>query len=331
MLSDRPSKRISKPVASEPITVLVADDDVLAAKVLEKTLRKWGFGVVRAKNGEEAWEQIERRGLRLAIMDWMMPKMDGVQLCRKVRRKKRATYTYIILLTARDYFEDIIRGLSAGADDYMTKPVNLLELKARLQTGLRILGLEDKLLESRQEIKDLAAHDSLTGLWNRSSILEFLEDELDKSRRERSSIGVIMIDVDHFKKINDTFGHAVGDQVLARIANCLKVNIRRYNKIGRYGGDEMVVVLPDCQSNHLEKIAERLRVSVARQRFKTERGILKVTISCGGATSESFHHTTLRQLLQASDKALYEAKAKGRNLVVMFKPGQKADKARLKA
>ena len=322
MLSDRPSTRIFKPVASEPMTVLVADDDVLAAKVLEKTLRKWGFGVVRAKNGEEAWEQIERRGLRLAILDWMMPKMDGVQLCRKVRRKKRATYTYIILLTARDYFDDIIRGLSAGADDYMTKPVNLLELKARLQTGLRILGLEDKLLVSRQEIKDLAAHDSLTGLWNRSSLLEFLEDELDKSRRERSSIGVIMIDVDHFKKINDTFGHAVGDQVLARIANCLKVNIRRYNKIGRYGGDEMVVVLPDCQSSHLEKIAERLRVSVARQRFKTERGILKVTISCGGATSESFHHTSLRHLLQASDKALYEAKAKGRNLVVMFKPGR---------
>jgi two-component system cell cycle response regulator len=322
MLSERPSARVSNPEAAERMTVLIADDDVLAAKVLEKTLKKWGYDVVRAKNGEEAWEQLEKKSLRLAILDWMMPKLDGVQLCRKVRRKKGATYTYIILLTARDYFEDIIRGLSAGADDYMTKPVNLLELKARLQTGLRILELEDKLLESRQELKEMAAHDSLTGLWNRSSILEFLEDELEKSRRERSSIGVIMIDVDHFKRINDTFGHAVGDQVLNRIADCLKTNIRRYNKIGRYGGDEMVVVLPDCQKDHLEKIAERLRASVARHRFKTEPGALKVTISCGGASSESFQHATLRQLLQASDRALYEAKAKGRNLVVLFKPGR---------
>jgi len=155
----------------------------------------------------------------------------------------------------------------------------------------------------------MAAHDSLTGLWNRSSILEFLEDELDKSRRERSSIGVIMVDVDHFKRINDTFGHAVGDQVLNRISSCLKTNTRRYNKIGRYGGDEMVVVLPDCQKSHVEKIAERLRLSIDRQHFKTERSALRATISCGGASSETFHHPTLRQLLQASDKALYEAKA----------------------
>jgi len=304
------------------MTVLVADDDVLAAKVLEKTLKKWGYDVVRAKNGEEAWDQIEKKNLRLAILDWMMPKMDGVQLCRKVRRKKGTTYTYIILLTARDYFEDIIRGLSAGADDYMTKPFNLLELKARLQTGLRILELEDKLLESRRELKEMAAHDSLTGLWNRSSILEFLEDELEKTRRERGAISVIMIDVDHFKRINDTFGHAVGDQVLNQIANCLKTNIRRYNKIGRYGGDEMVVVLPDCQRDHLDKIAERLRASVSRRRFKTDSGTLKVTISCGGASSDCFSHPALRQLLQASDRALYEAKAKGRNIVVMFKPSR---------
>jgi diguanylate cyclase (GGDEF)-like protein len=322
MPSHKPSPRLVKPDPVERMTVLVADDDVLAAKVLEKTLKKWDFDVVRAKNGEEAWALIDRKGLRLAILDWMMPKMDGVQLCRKVRRKKRANYTYIILLTARDYFQDIIRGLSAGADDYMTKPVNLLELKARLQTGLRILELEDKLLESRQELKEMAAHDSLTGLWNRSSILEFFEDELDKARRERSAIGVIMIDVDHFKRINDTFGHAVGDQVLNRISGCLKTNTRRYNKIGRYGGDEMIVVLPDCQKANLEKIAERLRVSVARQRFKTERGSLRATISCGAASSETFQHATLRLLLQASDKALYEAKARGRNLVVMFKPAR---------
>jgi two-component system cell cycle response regulator len=299
--------------------ILIAEDDLLTQKILEKNITQWGHEVVVTQNGQDAWQVLQQDGLRIALLDWMMPKIDGVELCKKIRQKKDSKYTYIILLTARCYRDDVIRGLSAGADDYMTKPLNFMELKARLQTGLRIIELEDKLLKTQKRIIEVASRDSLTNLWNRASILEFLGEELEQSLREKSPLCAIMMDVDHFKKVNDLYGHLVGDVVLTEIAACIKRSIRRHDKLGRYGGDEILIVLPHSGLNKIRKIAEQLRLAIAKRKIKTASGALSVTISLGCASSESFPRPSVDSLIRASDRALYKAKGQGRNRTVIHK------------
>jgi diguanylate cyclase (GGDEF)-like protein len=299
--------------------VLIAEDDLITQKTFEKNINEWGYEVVTARNGQDAWQALQQDGLRIAILDWMMPKIDGVELCKKVRQRKDSKYVYIILLTARGYQDDVIEGLSAGADDYMTKPVNFMELKARLQTGMRIIELEDKLIASQKKTKEFASYDSLTNLWNRASILEFLDEEFEQSLREKKPICSIMVDVDHFKKVNDLYGHLVGDVVLAKIASRLRRSIRRHDKLGRYGGDEILVVLPHSGLNKLREIAERLRLAVAKKKIKTTSGTLSVTISLGCASSESFPRPSVDSLIRASDRALYKAKGQGRDRAVVHK------------
>jgi len=284
--------------------ILIAEDDLISSRILEKHLGTWGFDVVLARTGEQAWEALKDGGLRMAILDWMMPGMDGVEVCQKIRRRKKYKYTYIILLSAKDRKQDIVAGLSSGADDYMAKPVNFLELRARLQTGRRIVELEDKLLAIQNQLKDIASRDSLTKLWNRAEITKFLKEE-------------IMVDIDHFKKINDFYGHDVGDQALLQVAARLKKKLRQSDKIGRYGGDEMIIILPSCSLAEIPKIAERLRASVARRGIATELGSVPVSISAGGTSSENFSIPTADRLIKASDEALLKAKNRGRNCVVV--------------
>lgn len=222
--------------------ILIAEDNVILSQNLAKNISNWGYKVVTARNGSEAWNTILKDDIRLAILDWMMPGFDGITLCRKIRKelaKKKSKYIYIILLIGKNQQDDIIEGLSAGADDYMVKPANLLELKVRLMNGSRIIALEDKRIQ-------LATTDSLTDLWNRRKIFEIFEEELDRGTREHIHIGAIMIDIDNFKQINDNFGHTTGDRVLTEVAFRLKHSLRLYDKIGRYGGDEMLIVLPNC-------------------------------------------------------------------------------------
>jgi diguanylate cyclase (GGDEF)-like protein len=298
-------------------TILIAEDDLISCRILDKNLKNWGYTTILAKNGKDAWKSLQDPGLRLALLDWMMPEIDGLELCKKIRLENKPNYTYIILLTARDNPQDIINGLEAGADDYMTKPVNFLELRARLQTGQRIIQLEDKLLETQKQLYNLATKDSLTMLWNRASILKFLEEELDHGARDEYPTSVIMLDIDNFKKINDEFGHLAGDRVLQAVTACLRANVRPYDKVGRYGGDEMLIVLPNCSLFCVAKVAERLRHSCAKNKFKVGGSIVSITLSLGCTSSERHARPTVDRLIRISDKALYKAKRTGRNRVAL--------------
>ncbi|MFQ5722324.1 MAG: diguanylate cyclase, partial [Candidatus Aminicenantales bacterium] len=265
----------------------------------------------------EAWKAVQDNSIRLAILDWMMPKMNGLELCRKIREEKKEKYLYIILLTSRDRHEDTVKGLSAGADDYIVKPFHHLELKARLETGKRIIDLENRLIQSQKQLEELATKDSLTYLWNRRTIIILLADEIERSHREHKPVGVLMIDIDRFKEINDTYGHYVGDEVLIAVTSRLIRKVRVYDKIGRYGGDELLVVLPNCGLKTVKSIAERLRKAVHSQKVKTEAGLIEVSLSLGGTSSEVLANPTVEAMIKASDRALYQAKNKGRNSVAI--------------
>lgn len=293
--------------------VLIAEDNVILSRNLAKNISDWGYKVITARNGSEAWNCILKENIRLAILDWMMPGIDGITLCRKIRKElptKKSEYVYIILLTGKNKQDEIIEGLSAGADDYMIKPANLFELKVRLMNGSRIIDLEDKRIL-------LATTDSLTDLWNRRKIFEIFEEELDRGTREHFDVGAIMIDIDNFKQINDNFGHAAGDRVLKEVAFRLKHALRLYDKIGRYGGDEMLIVLPNCGQINMTVIAERLRQVICSKKINTNTGDLEITISLGGASTQSLKEISLDKLLESSDKALYLAKRRGRNCSVV--------------
>jgi two-component system, cell cycle response regulator len=303
-----------------PPRVLVADDDPVSSRILTKSIEEWGWEAVTARNGREAWRALQNPRLRLALLDWEMPEADGLELCRRVRAGGGKRYTYIILLTSRDRSEDVIAGLEAGADDYMVKPVKFQELKARLQTGRRIIDLEDKLLQSQRRLLDLATKDGLTKLWNRRTILQFLEDELSHGTRAVTPTSLIMMDVDNFKTINDTCGHQAGDKVLSALAVRLQKQVRPYDRIGRYGGDEILIVLPNCGLDHAAAIAERLRRDVIRKPAKHGSQILGFTLSLGVSSSENRPRPTADKIISAGDQALYEAKRLGRDRVIRFEP-----------
>ena len=295
--------------------VLIAEDDLISSRILEKNLRTWGYETTVAVNGTQAWEALRAPQTRLALLDWMMPGAEGPELCRRIRALNKASYTYIILLTARDGTQDVIEGLEAGADDFMTKPVNFSELKARLQTGTRIIALEDKLLESQKRLFELATRDSLTGIWNRATILRFLSEEMNHGARENYQVSTILIDVDFFKKVNDTCGHPIGDKLLGRVSVCLEKNIRPYDKVGRYGGDEFLIVLPNCSLYQVSLVAERIRASCSHMKVRTAGNRVKPTLSLGCASSECFRRPGVNRMIKESDRALYQAKSAGRDRV----------------
>ena len=306
--------------------ILIAEDDPISSRILQKNLENWGYETVLTRSGDGAWQALRDEELRLAILDWMMPGMDGVEVCRKIRRRKKYRYTYIIMLSAKDRKQDIIAGLSSGADDYMTKPVNFLELRARLQTGKRINDLEDKLLLIQTQLKDLASRDGLTSLWNRTEIAKFLSEELERGQREKKPTGVVLVDVDHFKKINDIYGHAMGDQALLQVVSRLKRKVRKSDKIGRYGGDEFIIILPNCGLTEIRRIGDRLRLAVGKKCIKTELETVQVTVSAGCATSELPGTAGADKLFKVADGALLKAKGQGRNCVVVA--GQDREPAR---
>jgi two-component system cell cycle response regulator len=295
--------------------ILIAEDDFISCKALENNLQEWGYEVVSARDGDEAWELAKNHDIRLAILDWKMPGIDGIELSHKIRneyREEDSKYIYIILLTGRGEQDDIIQGLSIGADDYMTKPYSFVELKYRVQNGERIIKNEDKRIK-------LVSLDNLTKLWNRNKIFDFLDAELSRGEREKTPTGVVMIDIDHFNGINERYGHMVGDEVLVEVAYRLKNAIRPYDMLGRYGGDEILAVLPNCNDIETKKIATRLYHSVSEEKIPTEVEFLNINISIGCVSNQNNLQVSRMELIQASNSALLSAKKKGRDRIILSK------------
>jgi diguanylate cyclase (GGDEF)-like protein len=295
--------------------ILIADDDPVSCRLLDRLLVKWGYELIAAHDGTEAWAVLQAENApRVALLDWMMPGIDGLEICRRVRARSSQPYVYIMLLTANDKVGNLVEGLESGADDYLTKPFHPQELRARLRVGLRMLDLESHLVEARENLRFKASHDSLTTIWNRGAIIEMLERELSRARRDGSSVGVLLADIDHFKRINDTRGHhLVGDEVLRAVTGRLKGEVRSYDSVGRYGGEEFLILLPGCDHPKLTAKAEQLVKVIERSSIGTTAGTVPVTISIGGIASGDCPHAQVTTLLRAADTALYRAKVSGRN------------------
>jgi len=293
------------------MNILIVEDDPVSRRLLEVTLKKFGYDVIATSNGNEALEVFQGPSVpSLVISDWMMPGMDGLELCRNIRGMKKSSYTYFIILTAKGGKEDVIKGLDAGADDFLTKPFNSEELKYRVKIGERIINLEQRILK-------LATTDSLTGVLNRRAFMERMNEEIHRAKREGSPISLILMDIDHFKKVNDTYGHQTGDLVLQRVTDQLMDRSRAYDFVGRYGGEEFVICVRSTEDIDPQSIAERMRRNIEAQTIVTDQSnqTLRITASFGVGTSRPEYDDTLDSLIKRTDKAMYEAKKKGRNRV----------------
>jgi len=294
--------------------VLIADDNRDITQSLAFLLKEWKFEAVIVHDGREALARLRAPdGHTLALIDWIMPGMNGIDICRELRNDTSGPYSYVILMTGRGGKEEMLEGLNAGADDYLIKPVDPNELHARLRTGTRILHLQEQLLATQRLLQDQATRDSLTRLWNRAMILDILQRELSRSRRENKPVTIVMADIDHFKNINDTYGHLVGDHALVQTGQRLLGALRPYDTIGRYGGEEFLLVLPNCDAEIAHSLAERLRQCVDEEPFIADNIEFPLTLSLGTATWDG--HASATEFLRYADEALYQAKRTGRNRV----------------
>jgi diguanylate cyclase (GGDEF)-like protein len=297
--------------------VLIADDSATSRAMLRASLVRWGYEVVMAENGEEAWEILSKPDAPpMAILDWVMPYLTGPEVCRKVRETRREPYTYILLLTSKNSKDETIEGLEAGADDYIVKPFNTQELQVRLRAGKRINDLQRSLMEAREELREKASKDLLTMLPNRAAIASTLEQEVSRCHRDQRSVGVILLDIDHFKKVNDTFGHFAGDAVLRETASRLRSSMRPYDQVGRYGGEEFLVVLPNCELEQAANQAERMRQRLEESKVRADVGTEIPVSASFGVTISDLSDRSPDLFVRVADEALYRAKAAGRNRVV---------------
>lgn len=295
--------------------VLIAEDDASSRLLLQKVLEKWGYEVIAVADGDRALEiltQDERPAL--AVLDWMMPGLDGVEVCRRLRALGLDDPPYVILLTSRADKHDVATGLEAGADDYVLKPFDRDELRARLLVGRRFVELNRSLLEAKAALERQAVTDSLTGVLNRRGILAKLEAELARSERQGQPLSVGLLDIDHFKAINDRYGHAAGDAVLCAVVDRAQAALRSYDSLGRFGGEEFLIVLPGLEVARAWPVLERVRLRVADGPVRVESQIIPVTVSLGGA---AYQGGSVDALVRTADEALYRAKAQGRNQTVM--------------
>lgn len=310
--------------------ILIADDEAVSRRMLQGMLEKWGYEVIAAKEGDEAWGKLKLpEAPRIALLDWMMPGQNGVEICRSLRKLRPEPYTYLLLLTAKDAKESVVEGLESGADDYLTKPFNPQELKARIRVGMRLLELEDNLVQAREMMRFKATHDTLTGVWNRGAVLETMEREVWRSRREGISLGVLMMDLDHFKSVNDNYGHLAGDAVLREITKRMQSDVRPYDSVGRYGGEEFLVLLPGCDREVTKATAERIRKMISAATVETAAGSLKITMSVGAVATGDWPQNSPSQILQMADSALYRAKEEGRDRVVVAGDVENEDARRI--
>jgi two-component system cell cycle response regulator len=298
--------------SSLPLRLIVADDSAVSRIATKRLLEKSGHHIQLASDGLQAWELLQAQDVpTIAILDWMMPGMEGIEVCRRIRKAHRQHYTYVVLLTGRSERQDVIEGLQAGADDYMTKPFDAQEMQARLLVADRIIRFQEELFAAREVLRNQASHDYLTRLLNRGGIMEALEQEFSRSSRTGEPFSVILADVDHFKKINDRFGHLSGDEVLFEAANRIRSCVRSYDSVGRYGGEEFLIIVPGCDESLAFQVAEKIRQMICQIPFSLHQGPLAVTLSLGVCTRRA--EGSSEALLLAADSALYQAKESGRN------------------
>jgi two-component system cell cycle response regulator len=293
--------------------LLVADDSGLYRKMLKNLLEAWGYGVVLAANGYEAQSILDSDDPpRLAILNCFMPGLGGLDLCELIRARKQG-YVYTILLSAANQQSDVLKGFELGADDYLSKPFKELELRARIRVGERIIRTHEALVEARETLRFEASHDPLLRIWNRRVILDLLTIELGRAKRLQSSLSVFFADLDFFKHVNDSYGHLVGDEVLRRAAGRMSSAVREYDHVGRYGGEEFLVVLPNCTAEAARDVAERVRQHIGDKPIVTTPTQLEITVSIG--VSQWHYGQEISGLLHRADVAMYRAKQNGRNRV----------------
>jgi two-component system, cell cycle response regulator len=297
------------------VKILIAEDDSTSRLLLKRVLENWGHEVTATKDGAEAWRVLQAEDApRLAILDWMMPGIDGVDVCRRVRACETLQPPYIIMLTALGDKESMVTGLEAGADDYVSKPYDPDVLHARLDVGRRLVQLNDELLKVQHALEVLASTDALTGVLNRGAIVKELEREVERASRGGRPLGVGMLDIDHFKLVNDTYGHAAGDAVLCEVVRRVLAVMRPYDGFGRVGGEEFLVLAPGCGESELRVVLERIRGAVGSAPLVVDGHDLVVTVSLGGAMRG---RESADGLIALADDALYSAKEQGRDRVVL--------------
>jgi len=292
------------------MNILIAEDEEITRMLLCDITASWGLTVHEAEDGQEALEILERNSdIQLVFADWMMPRMDGPELCQRLKAMEDRFF-YIIMLTGHTGTENLVKAIESGADDYIAKPFSPEEVRIRLKAGTRIVKQE-------QKVSVLANYDDLTGLWNRRMILKFLHSNWQRSIRERTELGILLFDLDYFKRINDTHGHHSGDQALRFFSRVVEQQIRPYDYFGRYGGEEFLLVMPLANNTDFTALADRIRNSLASTVLTLESGEqIAITASIGG-TKVYTHDDTDQAMLMRADEAVYKAKAAGRNTVVI--------------
>lgn len=298
--------------------LLVADDSKVSRVMLSAITKQWGYEVLLAEDGEQAWQIMQQDDApKLLLLDWEMPKMNGIEVCERVIAKDPENPAYIVLLTSRTSSDDIVEGLSKGASDYLSKPFDSAELKVRLQVGKRMIEMQQKLNTTLQELTKLASHDALTGLLNRRAIMEALPKEFKRIERQEQVLCIGMCDIDHFKQVNDSYGHLVGDEVLKEVTQRIKDALRDHDLLGRYGGEEFLVITSVDNTKSAIIAYQRICQAVSTLPIEIDKLSISITVSCGVTSySPGNDKQDIAKLIARADEALYQAKDAGRNQVV---------------
>jgi diguanylate cyclase (GGDEF)-like protein len=310
-------------VPEQRFTVAVVDDDAAIRRLVNLLLGRAGYATLECTTGEEARDKLASEPWDSAILDRKLPDMDGLALCRELKSTPEFRARYVIMLTGESDQEDKVEGLELGADDYITKPFQGPELLARVRAGKRIVDLQKELMETNRRLELLSITDGLTKLHNHRHFQDELHRAFEESQRYQRPLSLAMIDIDFFKKVNDTYGHAVGDEVLKAVANRYRESVRSTDLVARYGGEEFAVMMPETELPDACVFAEKIRMLIENMTVQTQAGEVRVTVSVGVASVPLSHIHNAKELIIAADRALYRAKKSGRNQVQAEKPTQK--------
>jgi len=298
-----------------PFTVVVVDDDPSIRRLVKMLLKRSNYAVLECATGAEARVSMADLPWDLAILDRRLPDTDGVNLCQEIKADPKLKNRYVIMLTGEDDQQDKIQGLDLGADDYITKPFQPAEFLARIRAGKRIADLQNELIASNKRLELLSITDGLTRLYNHRHFQDELARQFGEAARYERPLSLALIDLDFFKKINDTYGHAAGDKVLQDVSAIFAGSVRASDLAARYGGEEFIVMMPETALEDAVQFAEKIRIKVEETPIETEAGTVPVTVSIGVSSFPFSKLKSPRELVDAADKALYRAKHRGRNQV----------------